>query len=60
MQNTSSETKTKIVVVGTPKSMSAAVLLAFFFGPLGLLYSTVTGAIVMFLINLILFFEFQL
>ena len=34
------------------KSAGIAFLLTFFFGPIGMLYSTVTGAIVMFLANL--------
>ena len=37
------------------KSRLVAFLLAFFFGPLGMLYSTVPGAIVIFLVNLLLF-----
>jgi hypothetical protein len=43
----------RIVVVST-KSVGLAVLLAVLFGPLGLLYSTVSGAIVMFLVNLLI------
>ncbi|OYN95126.1 hypothetical protein CGZ96_15950 [Enemella evansiae] len=39
-----------------PKSVGVAILLAFFFGPIGMLYSTVLGAVVMFVINLILLF----
>lgn len=39
---------TNLVVVGTPKDPAAAALLGFFFGPLGLLYSTVSGAAIMF------------
>lgn len=35
------------------KSAGLAVLLAFLFGPLGMLYSTVTGALVIFCLNLI-------
>lgn len=36
------------------KSVAVALVLTFFFGPLGMLYSTVVGAIVMFFANLIL------
>lgn len=39
---------TPVVVVGSQKSVGVAMLLAFFFGPLGMLYSTVGGAFVMF------------
>lgn len=42
----------RIVVVPT-KSVGLAVLLAVIFGPLGLLYSTVMGAIVMFVVNIV-------
>src|SRR4051794_32741880 len=38
------------VVVYAPKSVGLAVLLAFLFGPLGMLYSTVAGALIMLLI----------
>lgn len=41
---------------GSPKSVGVAIVLALFFGPLGMLYATVVGAIVMFLINLVLIF----
>jgi hypothetical protein len=37
-----------------PKSVLVALILSFLFGPLGMLYATVTGAIIMFLANLIL------
>jgi hypothetical protein len=42
----------QIVVVRT-KSAGIAILLAVIFGPLGLLYSTVMGAIVMFIVNIL-------
>lgn len=47
-----------VVVVGKVKSVGVAFLLAFFFGPLGLLYASVIGGIVMFLVDLILIFVF--
>jgi len=43
---------TKTVNVG--KSVGVSLLLTFFFGPLGLLYSTVIGAIVMLFLYLII------
>jgi hypothetical protein len=43
-----------VVVTGQPKSVSVAVMLALLFGPLGMLYSTGFGALVMFLVNLAL------
>jgi hypothetical protein len=45
-----------VVVVAGYKNTGLAVLLGFLFGPLGLLYSTVTGAVVMFLVNVVVGF----
>lgn len=42
-----------VVAQGNRKSPGLAVLLAFLFGPLGMLYSTVSGAIVMFVLNVL-------
>ncbi len=44
------------VLVRPTKSVGAAILLAIFFGPLGMLYSTVPGALAMMLISFVLFF----
>ena len=41
------------VMAGGVKSMGAAILLSFFFGPLGLLYASVTGGVVMLIVSLI-------
>jgi hypothetical protein len=38
---------TTVVTVAQPKSVGVALLLTFFFGPLGMLYSTVSGALIM-------------
>jgi|GEM_PF-2540669 len=43
----------QVIIVQTPKSVWLAVVLAFFFGPLGLLYSSRFGAIFMFLVCII-------
>src|SRR5207253_9980237 len=43
-----------VQLCGAPKSVAAAIILSFFFGPLGMLYSTVVGGITIFFINLIL------
>lgn len=48
----SSQQPQRIVVVPT-KSVGLAIFLGVFFGPIGLLYSTVTGAIVMFVVNIL-------
>lgn len=47
--------KSAIVVVPT-KSVGLAVFLAVAFGPIGLLYTTVPGAIVMFLVSVVVGF----
>jgi|GEM_PF-5303219 len=42
-----------VVVMKPPKSVGVAIVLAFFFGPLGMFYATVTGALVMLLLDVI-------
>lgn len=46
--------QTTVVQVGSGKSVGLAILLAVLFGPLGMLYATVPGAIVMFLLSLLI------
>jgi len=41
------------IIVKAEKSMGITILLTIFFGPLGMLYSTVTGAIIMIIVNVI-------
>ena len=41
-----------VINMAPRKSVAGAVFLAFLIGPLGMLYSTVTGAIVMFFVNI--------
>jgi hypothetical protein len=48
--------QTTIVTVGSRKSVGEAIALAFFLGPLGMLYSTVLGAVVMFFVNILVLF----
>ncbi len=45
--------QTTVIQVGSQKSVAGAVLLALFFGPLGMLYATVPGALVMFVISFV-------
>lgn len=45
-----------VIIMGNRKSVGTAFLLAFFFGPLGLLYASVIGGVVMFFISILLFF----
>jgi hypothetical protein len=40
--------QTTVIQMGSQKSVVGAVLLALFFGPLGMLYATVSGALIMF------------
>lgn len=42
-----------MVLMVAPKSLALAIILALFFGPLGLLYSTVKGAVIMFCITFV-------
>ncbi|MGB8151145.1 MAG: hypothetical protein WA304_04425 [Candidatus Cybelea sp.] len=42
------------VLVGAPKSVALALVLTFFFGPLGLLYSSVLGGIIMLVVSVAL------
>jgi hypothetical protein len=44
--------QTTVIQVGSQKSVAGAVLLALFFGPLGMIYATVPGALIMFFINI--------
>lgn len=47
-------TPAQVIVVQSPKSPGVAAILGFFLGPLGLLYSTVAGAVTMFFVNLVI------
>lgn len=40
-----------VVVMGNEKSVGVAMLLSFFFGPLGMFYSTTNGALIMMLVS---------
>lgn len=56
MEQTPPPVQTNIVFVGKQKSVGTAFLLAFLFGPLGLLYASVMGGIIMFFLGIVLFF----
>jgi hypothetical protein len=47
------QNQSQVVVVKTQKSMGVTILLTIFFGPLGMFYSTITGAIVMMIVSLL-------
>ena len=42
-----------VVITKSPKSMGISIALTLFFGPLGMFYSTILGAIVMIIIDII-------
>jgi hypothetical protein len=48
--------QTTVIQMGTHKNVAGAVALAFLFGPLGMLYATITGGIVMFFVNIVVAF----
>jgi hypothetical protein len=52
MEN-SNESQKIVIVSSSEKSMVAAILLSLIFGPLGLLYASVTGGIVMLLVSIV-------
>ena len=45
------ENNQQTIIVKTQKSAGTAALLGFFFGPLGMLYATGLGALIMFIIT---------
>ena len=55
-QSTAAPVQQNVVIMGKQKSVGVAFLLAFLFGPLGLLYASVIGGVVMFFVSLLLFF----
>lgn len=53
MSDSQSNTTVNVTVTAPRKSMAAAVILTILFGPLGLLYASVTGGLVLLVIDLI-------
>lgn len=45
--------RVNVVVTKSPKSMGIGIALTLFFGPLGMFYSTISGALVMIVINVV-------
>lgn len=43
-----------VIVTRSPKSVGIALALTFFFGPLGMFYSTIWGAIIMLILTVII------
>ncbi|RPI18843.1 MAG: FHA domain-containing protein [Ignavibacteriae bacterium] len=54
MQQQIVQQTSQVVYQGSPKSVGVAITLAIFFGPLGMLYSTITGGLVMLGVSLLL------
>lgn len=42
-----------VIVTKSTKNVGAAIALALFFGPLGMFYSTIVGAIIMIIVSLV-------
>ncbi|MEP7171441.1 MAG: hypothetical protein ABI855_18875 [Bacteroidota bacterium] len=55
-QNQTTLQQPTYVVVNAPKSVAMAIILTFIFGPLGLLYSSIKGGIIMFFVTFIIGF----
>jgi len=53
-QNTTPSSTTHVVVIAKQKSVGMALLLSFLFGPLGLLYASVTGGIIMIILSIVI------
>ena len=47
------ENNPQVIIVKSEKNVGLGVILAVLFGPLGLLYSTVKGGLIMMLVNLL-------
>ena len=45
--------KAQTIIVKSPKNVGLAAGLGFFFGPIGMCYTTIKGAIIMFLVNFV-------
>jgi hypothetical protein len=51
--NVTTQNTNNVIIIGNQKSLTVAILLTFFFGPLGLFYASPIGGIVMLLISLV-------
>jgi hypothetical protein len=47
------QSQRQVVIVKSPKSVGVAVILTFFFGPLGMFYSTVMGGAIMLVVSIV-------
>ncbi|MRJ09216.1 hypothetical protein EDL99_10140 [Ornithobacterium rhinotracheale] len=51
MENSNTKSEKRVIIIKQRKSVGLSLLLTFFFGPLGMLYSTIWGAIIMLIIS---------
>ena len=49
-----SEKNVQVIVTRSPKSVGIGLLLTFLFGPIGMLYATVWGGLLMMVVNLVI------
>lgn len=57
LQNTPQKDRNQtVVIIRNQKSIGLSILLTLFFGPLGMLYSTVSGGIIMLIISVVIGF----
>lgn len=56
MEQEQNTQKPQAIIVKSTKNVGLAAGLALFFGPLGMCYSTLKGALVMFLVNVVIGF----
>lgn len=47
------QSQRQVLIVKAPKSVGVSIILTFFFGPLGLLYSSVVGGLVMLAVSVV-------
>ena len=53
MDNEQNTGQAQTIIVKSTKNVALATGLAFFFGPIGMCYATIKGAIIMFLVNFV-------
>ena len=53
-QEQNSPQKPQMIIVKSTKNVGLAAVLGFFFGPLGMCYATLKGALIMFLVNIVI------
>lgn len=54
MEQTNQNAPQTVIVINNKKSVGLALILTFFFGPLGLLYATVAGGVIMLILGVLI------